>query len=759
MAIAKLDAVDVLNICDQLRTDDYLDALDRAELARHFGGGALTVECEAAPFVSDNNWLFGHKYLNRAYRQIFSAATSDAGFVEIVVLRSQSAERRRKVERAANECINKVLRMNRRWRHQYAAACGDAVLYGSPYLFRWNKRDWIPAYAGKPLMPRDAPADVNDDKFVRWAFPSELSARSIMEMLKLSERHKEAASTWNTKALRRALRVLDRSLHPNQNDRVLETAFDEDDPEQLEYKMQANALGARTLSASLKVYYFFQKQHDGKVDAYIINRHGEQVLAADGMGRPPMMKINREKGPAGLEMELFYEKERFETVNECLWPLILDTKFGGAQSAHRIQGLGRLNYDMDFMASSLMNSTMHGMAFELQHNFQAQDIGTMKKIDQMVAAGIRPGQVLPPDVNHFEKGAGHRNYGNAFALLHSMDVAQGANASTHALGVQSNRAPRELEVEALERQAHNQQDITARMEDWQDMATPMVQEMVHTLLNRPLAKGDRAWEDRQKLKELLDYKGIFLEELQGDRIEACMRKHLGAGDFQLALSRAEKKIQNLHLFPAASHPMIIREWAAAVDNSSQRAIELVPEEPDPELGQMHQAALEEAQALSTGAPPPVQAWSIPLIHVQSHVKAVSTIVQENQQSGIDMMVANGVAALLEHTMAEANIIGLRGNEDLFKQLSDIIKSLAQAAAQITREPPPTKEEFDMMIKQRSQQLQEEKHVAAVQKNTRAQEHREETDQQKMALALNEAARKERALALEESESVANSLRE
>lgn len=752
----QLSASDIINLCDQYRADGYLDSLDRAELSRHFGGGRLNPGADNLGLVSDNNWQQGYRYINRAYRQIFSLATSDAGIVEITVKKSVAPERRRYIERQANKIVNRVIREARSFRFAYASACGDAVLYGTPYLYRWDKRNFIPKYAGMPLMPREAPADTNDDRFIRWAFPGTLSARDIMAQMKLAKRTGKKGK-WNMEGLRWAMKMIHEEMK-GENEGVLDMRFDEDDPETLEYTLQSNAYGARVLQGGIKVYYFFQKNDEGKVDCYITNRHGEKLQATSGdQYQPPTLQVIRQKDgvAAKAERHLFFERSRFESVNECLWPLILDLKFGGEARVHRALGLGRLNYDLDRAVSHLLNAGLAGLEDDFTPLYQAADGASLKKIDQLIAAGIRRGSVFPAEVKAFEKQSNARNYGNLLALMNTLDIGQSHNASSHALGNNAGRGPRELEVQALERQSQNQQDITSRMEDWIEMGTVMVQEMYNTLVNRPLAKGDRSYEDREKLKKLLGEKGIALGEIQNDMVEVSMRKHLGAGDAQLRLQRAERKIQNLHLFPAQSHPMIIREWVAALDDSQERADELVPHEQRPNPTQIAQAELEEAQALTTGVPPRIQATTIPDIHLQSHINKVANLVQTNQQGGIDMTVALGISALLEHSMGEARIIELRGQVDMAKQYVQAIQGLAGAAAQITRQPPPTKEEFDMAMKQRSQELQEAKRNDAIEKFAAQQQHRESIDAQRTALQMQDSARKDRELSLREEEAMAS----
>lgn len=591
-------------------------------------------------------------------------------------------------------------------------------------------------------MPRNAPADVNDPGFSRWIFSAELTGKDIMAQLKRAERTRN--SSWDVVGLRNAMRQLLKEMDPNA-EHLYNVDFGEDDPETIEYRLQTQSVLDDVLGTSVKVYYYFQKQPSGKIDTYIINRMNESVNASFTPSGADM-SIKR-KGDG--EARLFFEEGRFDSVNECLWPMILDLKFGGKGMAYRVLGLGRLNYDLDRKVSELINSGFAGLTDDMTPLYQAADIGAMTKLEQMIQTGLRRGSVLPPDVSAFKKESNQRNFANLFTFMGTMDVAQGSNAAAHA-STGGNKSPNELEVVALERQQENQQNVSARMEDWVDMGQPMAEAMVKSLTGPGIVRGDRGWPEKERLEELLREDGVLIEELDPSLLTVSMRKHLGAGDNQLRIQRAEKKMGVRHMYPPEAQVTILREWTEAVDDSFERANELVPEQPRPNMTQLQIAQLQTASALATGVAPPVNGTDLPLIHAQAHLQAAVGVIQTSQ-GGLDPSATNGMSALLEHAQADINAVAIIGDQQSAEQLMEQLKQIAQAAQEIASPPPTPKEQVEIEMKQRNQALQEKKHQDAMAKFMEQQKERVETNDENMDVKLQQLALQERKLALDEEQ--------
>ena len=750
--LSKLSVSEIFSVCDTMRHDSYIDSLDRAELTRHFGGGELAPGCDNLGLVGTTNWLMGYKYLNKAFQGLFGLYTGDAGIAKITVKKAISPDRRRLVERVANRRVNQVIKESRRFRYNYWSACGDAVLYGSPYMYRWDKHDWCPLYGGIPLMPRNAPADVGDPTFVRWAYSGELSGADIMAQLKRAERAQ--SSPWDIKGLRAALKQLIDELKPD-GDHIYNYNPDEDDPEKIEMRLQTNQILEEVLGASVKVYFFYQKRPDGKIDCYIVNRLDESVNV--NMNTESANMAVKRKGGADRAM-MFYQAARFDSVHECLFPLTLDIKFGGKALAHRVMGLGRLNYDLDTRVSELINSGMAGLEDDFSPLYQAQDASSLVKLEQMMASGIRRGSVFPPGVTAFERPKNQRNFGNLFSFMQLMDGAEGQNAASQGANAGSGKGRSELEVQALERQNENQANITSRMADWVEMCTPMLKEMIFTLVGRgKMASGDRGWPERKKLQELLEEDGILIEELDPSLITVETRQHLGQGDNALRLQRAERKLSILQLLPPESHKTVVREYIEALDNSYERANELVPVEEVPNKNQMQKAQAQTSYSLATGTPAPVDGDDIPELHAQMHLQAAAAVIQANQEGGLDPSLTNGFSGLLEHTQADIQMIGIKGNTQLADQLMQGLVELAKAGQELARPAAPPKEEVELELKQRNQQLSEQKHQDALAKQAEQQALKEKNAAFNEEARLAQLALQERQVVVQEEGAIDNRL--
>jgi hypothetical protein len=752
--LPRLSPSDILSVCDDYKTQDYIPSLDRAELMRHYAGGCLHPDCDDVGMVSDNNWLMGYKYLQRAYRQLFGLYTSDAGLVEIRVKKAITPERRRLVERVGNRRVNQVIRESRRFRFAYASCCGDAVIYGSPYLFKFDPHDWCPRFAGFPLMPRNAPADVSDPAFSRWAFAGKLTGKDIMAQLKRASRS-SGKGKWNVNGLKDALKQLALEHGPNE-DRSFNYELDQDDPQKIEEALQTRSIWHDVLGSRVLVYYFFQKQLDGTIDLSIINRFDESVIDIP-TSNGPRMKISRsDKAKKGdWNAELFYQKSRFKDVKECLWPMLLDVTFGGEAMAHRVMGLGRLNYDLDRMQSQVINAIYAGQEHRNTPRYHA-DQAAIPQLEKLLARGIRAGSILPNNIQPFPVEGSSRDSNSFFSLLSLFDMAQGSNAASHASSQGAPRGSKELEVVALERQQQNMQAITSRMEDWSEMGQPMAEEMVAALTTKGrIVRGDRGWAEKERLEELLAEDGVLIDELDPSLITVRFRKHLGSGDAQVRLQRAEKKMAILSQYPPESQVIILREYTEAIDESYERANELVPFQQTPNRDQLDAAQLQTNSAMSTGIPPRPNNTDIPEIHANAHLTAAQGVLEVNQQGGLDPSLTQGVAALLEHAIMDAQMVAAKGNVGLAKQFIDQAAQLSQVAQQMAQPLPMPKEQVELELKQRNQALQEQKREDAVAKSSRSQEHRESVDQQRLSLQMHGEARKDRELALKEEDSLKN----
>jgi len=198
----KMDGNRVLAVANQMRYDAWNYDRDRAELLRHYNGGALDIQDDqtnANPRMKRANLLLGHKFLARPIEQLTSTFDDGLGFIEAKVHnRDLLPSRRVIVEQTLNRCLNEVVQKSERLYWPYKANVADAVIFGIGTLYRDDPYDWCPKW-GRAYFPWNAPADITSDQFADWCFLGELTLEDIVARLDRAKKAKDADAPahWN----------------------------------------------------------------------------------------------------------------------------------------------------------------------------------------------------------------------------------------------------------------------------------------------------------------------------------------------------------------------------------------------------------------------------------------------------------------------------------------------------------------------------------------------------------------------------------
>lgn len=677
------------------REFDYPDSLDRSRLSFHFDGGSLDSDSDDDGVVGRINYLTGHKHLHKVFSELFGIFSRGKGFFDFEVMGDQNESRRRYVQSCLNSVVNMAVKDSKRLRYPYWAVCGDSVLNGAPFLVRTDPYDWCPQYVGKPWMPRNAPADIFSDEFLMWAFAGELGVRDLKAAGARQQRG-EGTGRWKMGAISDLLSALSKRLTPH----VTPPVKGQETPEQMEYDYQSNAWPSSILSNAIPVYWFFHKDLDneGAIDCYCIHREGEMENADEDHVK---LRLGRDES-AKWEHLLYYEKARFDGVEDCLFPFLLDCSLGGQPRMHRILGLGKLLYDADRAEQELLNTLVAGVREDFRPIWQAATGVSMAKLSMLLKEGLGRSSVLPAEILPVDRPRS-RNYAHAEALVDRMEGIQGRNSSTF-VGQSTGSGSRELEIEALARQAEASRVTNNRMSAWLETGDCLVAMMANTLLKTPLAKGDRAYGLAKEIRQKLRDKGIEAKDYKD--CVARMQRLPGGGDNALALNRALGKMKVLGQLPPEAQRVVVKDYIVAIDEDPRSGEYLLPEAPKPDVGQLLAIQLQNASAMATGVPPLPLETDIPAIHAPAHLAIVQAQLEIGQ---LDASQSNGVAALLEHTMADIRL--LAGYDlPLAKQLEQRVQQFAAAAEQMRQEqtPPAQPDEHKMMIAERQQALAEQK---------------------------------------------------
>lgn len=724
MSKPHFSGTEIITWVDQWRSADYADSQDRAELSRHYSGGALDRDCEDDGTVGNINFLSGHRHLHKVFSELFAVYTRGKGFLDFEVRGDGQESRRRYVQACLNQTVNQVIKDSKRLRYPYWAVCGDSVLYGAPFLVRTDPYDWCPRYVGKPWMPRNAPADIFDDRFQMWAFASTLTLADLKRYAGMDQSGK-GSGRWRRGAIDALMDQLKKDK-PNEGFPVRTKS--QETPEEIEYDYQSSAWESSTLRAEIPVYWFFRKdlEKKGKIDVYCACRHGE---SCDTNADFVTMSVTRGEESLKWDSLLFYEAGRFDNIGECLFPFLLDCTLGGEPRMHRILGLGKQNYDSDRQVQRLLNVVNSGVEDDYMPLYLAKDAATMERLEMLLKNGVRRNAVLPADSLAPMDRNRSRNFAHAESLMNRFEQMQSANTSSYAGGMQAGSS-RELEIVALERQAEAARAISNRMSSWLETGDNLARAMAKVLLHGKLGKLDRGHAEAKKIRELLWDKGIDPKEYK--EAEARMQRLPGGGDNALARSRAQTKLGAVGMFNPQAQQEVLREWVSAVDEDHASGEYLVPRAEEMDRGQEHNIMLQNAVALASGTAPQVMPDDIPALHAPAHLAAVQAKLEIGS---LDPSEQNGVAALLEHAMMDIQLVAAY-NPEMAKQLEQGAKQMAAAAEQMSQaQQAPAPEQHKMMIAERQMALSEQKAAFGADKFAVQQDHRERKTQTDTALKI------------------------
>lgn len=735
--LEKLNGSTIIQKMDNWRCADYWDSQDRAELKRWYRGGPLDVESDDWDVVGDQNFLLGYRYISKAFSELYSVLTRGRGMFQVKLnYASVSQTRKRYIEETASKELNRIIKKSKRLRMPYREVCGNAVMFGTPFLYRIDPYDWCPISDGAPLMPRNAPADIYSDEFLEWGFRASLTGKFILDQLKLSKSRKEGGR-WNIKGLED---LLDQ-LFASQNNETASMFYPrERTPEEIESEVYRNAELSNVLDTSIPVYWFFRKRVDnkGKVDLYCVSRYGEAVGST-----MTGITIAHPKSRTGVTVdpELFYEEARFERVDECLFPFHLDVSPGGELMMHEILGLGRLNYDIDKKVAELINVGLAGIEDDFTPLYTAQDHTSLEHLEQLMQNGLRRNAVLPEGIAPAEKGHRTKNYQQLFGMTAFFTEAESLNASSFNAGNPS-RGRNELEVQALERQAESQRSVTNRMIAWNEAGDALAKAIFDVFSDGGLIQTDRGYPEVKEFQDRMKELGISMEEIAPELVDVHMQRLFGAGDRAIALNTLGAMMQNRGSYSPQTQEEILREWTAVMVDDYELAHHWVPEDPDPDYNQIGRAQSENNTALTQGVLPMVRPDDNAMIHVPQHAQGLATFLQSAQATGLDQDEAQRVTVLLAHMMHHQPQVAAV-NPDMAKSMNQLMKQLAAAAEKLIIQPPTPQEQVRTQVAVQNAQLNERKQSFKEEQFERSQALREDQASHTQAIQLNQEARADR----------------
>jgi hypothetical protein len=749
LAPALINAGRVLQLSDQWRQDAHLVDMDRAELSRHYNGGALDGghddDQAGKPTMRRANMLLGYKFLSRPIEQLTAVYDDGPGFIDAKVNNPNlPANRRRIVEGHLNTGINLVVQQSERMYWPWRANIGDATINGMGCLYRDDAYDWAPKY-GRPYFAWDAPADITNDKFTDWCFLGDLTLSDILARLDRLKKVDDSDSEWDrAKLAEMAESIAKRHLPTHASYQPLQY----EDPVTWQEWVQTQSWGAAALLSSCPVVWFFAKRFDKEyrrpIDMYCVPRWGEQCDERDGK-----LRIQRPAASSTTGV-LFYKSEAFEDVRKCFFPFLLSCMVGGEPLMRRTMGLGALMYDLDIRVQSSVNNMFDAQDFDFSPLFQASDQQSEMELQELAGARIRPYDIMPAGAKFMEKPKGNRPYSSVFELTQLMSNEMGNQAQAYHGGEGfENKGRGELEVQVLERRQQLATALRLRMGDFIRRGDPLVSMIGEVLVNeKSLLQCDKAWPERQALKAYLKDCGVEWDEVAG-QCTFAMRRSPGHGDPGLALYRAQQTEVIARGLGPEAHRVAQRNLVAAVNGGDTKfAEEMVPSQ-EQDAGRQEQDALNQSSlCLTTFVPVPPAKTDNAMAHVPVHMAVLTSHIAMAREAGNVWTRAaqRGWEALAAHTMLDVRTLGAF-NQQMAKDADKAIKKMIGEAAQfeISSLPGPVDpvEQAKLQMAQREQQRKEIKTKDDIEHRLRTQEHREEATAFQQNLQMGQLVENER----------------
>ena len=731
LAPAIVGAGRILQLTDQWRQDAHPVDQDRAELSRHYNGGALEGDDDQAgkPETRRANMLLGYKFLQRPIEQLAALYDEGPGFMDVRLENSDlPANRRRVVEGHLNTGVNLVIQRSERMYNQWRANIGDATINGMGCLYRDDAYDWAPKYC-RPYFSWDAPADITDDKFADWCILGDLNLSEIIARLDRLKAVSDEDSEWDRTKLVSVAEAIAKRHKPKDSPYQ---PLQYDDPVTWREWLQTQSWGALAMSTSCPVVWFFCKRFDkGKnkrpIDMYCVPRWGEVCSERDSK-----LTITRTSKSTETDGILFYKSEAFTDVRRCFFPFMLSCMLGGDPLMRRTMGLGALMYDLDIRVQSSVNNMFDATDFDFSPLFQATDQQSEMELQELAGSKIRPYDIMPSGAKFMEKPKGNRPYSSVFELTQLMSNEMGNQAQAfHGGEGFENQGRKELEVQVLERRQQLATALRLRMGDFVRRGDPLAEAIGETLVNDDsLLECDKAWPEREALKTYLKDQGVEWDEVAG-KCKFSMRRSPGHGDPGLALYRAQQTEVIARGLGPEAHRTAQRNLMAAVNGGDTKfAEEMVPSQPANAGAQEQQALSQSSLCLTTFVPVPPAELDNPMAHVPVHMAVLTSHVAMGREAGNKWTRAQqrGWEALAAHTQLDIRTLGAF-NPQMAKAADQALKKMVGEAAQFEVSTLPgavdPMDQAKMQLQMAEQKRKEIKTADDIKHRQITQAHREE----------------------------------
>lgn len=694
----QISATRVIRAMDRWRAVSWPLWLSERRIVAYYNAKNLPLDDDEADDGAPVSVGLGYRYLSKPLSTLMDSVLMRPGFIQSQLRFPKDPSQKQKIESAVDVELNAII--HKRSESLLRSVGGRALITGRAFLYRKSRWDWK-FEQGRMLHDEQDGDDVYDPSFREWGFMGRMTLRELDEKINTT---RESKTGWNKSAMVTLKRW------------ILKTTAVERNP--TDNAMDWDALVAAPFDTTmdhrpLDVYWYFRKTGyrdpvlgRETIDLYCVSRHlttsSVQIIGNDPQG--PIDQYLAVNTP-DENQTLYYVKDAFGCIDECLIPLLLDARIDGEQKMAQIDGTGLIMMNRLMPMEQLAVSMIEGMCWASQPNWTSQTAMDEQLLKKMARNGVGPWDFLPSGITTINKNNSISGMQGSMEMLRMLGVSADQDAATGEISPMQHGQP---ELKSLADKFVQQVDAATsrRTAKFFMCIDQLADEQLRTMC-RPMAMWQKAdagyWDMREFQGKLFVQYKITPNLYSADMMVGKCRRLAMEGDRQQVAAKSAAFAQQWggQLAPTGMHFLAKEAARATYDDAT--ADMLLPDQPPVDLNQQMIAAGQEMMCLVSLALPQRNPSDNPIVHALSHLKALAAQLQAGQQQGSwSPRERQGAQLLAQH--AAMDIPGLPPQEA--KQAGDGLKQMSQAIATLPVAGQTSELQLKEADQQRKQQLAE-----------------------------------------------------
>ena len=438
-------------------------------------------------------------------------------------------------------------------------------------------------------------------------------------------------------------------------------------------------------SEKVRVAHVFQKEFDGKISHWIVEREGSEYSS----------RLTGEK-PDG---ELFKKIGRYDNWNECFWATFHETTDGSWNGA---SGIGKTIVQHMQVKAKLQNAAVDLAFFRSAINLRANNEGNFDRV-----AVIRQGpiNVYPAGYEPLNVAGFVGDIDSVLALDANIENSVARNTGTYRqLPEKAAGNPLTATGELLRTQAATVLTNSAVTRFYADLDR-LYSELYRRSTIGGVPKNSQNKAVREFIKRCED-RGVTADELRQVRDVRAYR-NIGNGSLVMRQQNLASLGSLSSLFPPKGQENWIRDSVSALTNV-ETANRYFPSDPTRTVTLDHQVAQLENHSLTQGSPVVFNPEENHVIHAQQHLRVATEGLQSVQHRANPEQVLAALNGIMPH--AELHIKALEGNPARQNEA----KLLRRQWDQISQQAEQLQKMADAMRKQQAKQAEAAQKAKSIQ---------------------------------------------